>query len=94
MQFEILKSIEILRQTPLTLSTMLHDLSSEWLQHNEGENTWSPYDIIGHLVHGEKTDWIVRVSIIMSEKADKTFEPFDRFAQLHDSAGKTIHDLL
>lgn len=94
MTFEISKSIEILRQTPDTLITMLNGLSDEWLHNNEGEHTWSPYDIIGHLVHGEKTDWIVRAKIILSSLENKTFEPFDRFAQERDSQGKIIQDLL
>jgi hypothetical protein len=94
MTFEISKSIEILQQTPDTLTKMLSGLSEDWLHQNEGQYTWSPYDIIGHLVHGEKTDWIVRAKIILSDKEDKTFAPFDRFAQENDSKGKTIHDLL
>ena len=94
MKFSIEKSIEILRQTPETLTTMLSDLSQDWLHNNEGKHTWSPYDIVGHLIHGEKTDWIVRAKIILSDKEDKTFVPFDRFAQANDSKGKTIHDLL
>jgi len=94
MTFNISKSIEILRQTPTTLASMLSGLSDEWLHNNEGEHTWSPYDIIGHLVHGEKTDWIVRTKIILSSTENKTFEPFDRFAQEQDSKGKTIQDLL
>ena len=73
---------------------MLNGLSDEWLYSNEGEHTWSPYDIIGHLVHGEKTDWIVRAKIILSDNEDKIFVPFDRFAQENDSKGKTIQELL
>jgi hypothetical protein len=94
MTFELSKSIEILQQTPHTLATMLSGLSDDWLQHNEGQDTWSPYDIVRHLVHGEKTDWMVRIKIILSTKEDKTFEPFDRFAQQNDSNGKTIQDVL
>ncbi|MEM6686080.1 MAG: DinB family protein [Bacteroidota bacterium] len=94
MKFSIEKSVEILQQTPETLKTMLSNVSQDWLYNNEGENTWSPYDIVGHLIHGEKTDWMVRAKIILSEEKDKTFVPFDRFAQANDSKGKTIHDLL
>ncbi len=83
MKFEINKSIEILSRTPSVLEVMLTDLSSEWIEKNEGENTWSPYDIIGHLIHGEKTDWIPRARIILSDVEDKTFVPFDRFAQMN-----------
>ena len=94
MTFNLSKSIEILSKTPETLSTLLDGLSDEWLLSNEGENTWSPYDIIGHLVHGEKTDWIVRTKIILSSEKNKTFEPFDRFAQENDNKGKNIQELL
>ena len=56
---------------------------------NEGGETWSVFDVIGHLIHGEKTDWITRMEIILSEGANKEFEPFDRFAQLEESKGKS-----
>jgi hypothetical protein len=72
---------------------MLKGLSTEWIKNNEGENTWSPYDIVGHLVFGEKTDWMLRVNIILSDIEDKLFEPFDRFAQLHEEV-KPLDKLL
>lgn len=92
--FRIDKSIEILERTPLVLNVLLNGLSEEWIIHNEGDETWSPYDVIGHLIHGEKTDWIPRMEIILSAKADKTFESFDRFAQFEASKGKTLTELL
>lgn len=73
---------------------MLEGLPEEWLNNNEGEDTWSPYDVVGHLVHGERTDWVGRMNIILSDAEDKTFKPFDRFAQFEDSKGKTITMLL
>jgi len=94
MTFELSKSLEILNKTPETLETLLSGLSDDWIYNNEGENTWSPHDVIGHLVHGEKTDWIVRSKIILSSSENKTFKPFDRFAQERDSKGKTIQQLL
>ena len=94
MQFDLKKSIEILSRTPEVLKTQLSGLSEEWVHENEGEGTWSPYDIVGHFIHGEKTDWIPRMKIILSDKEDKTFTPFDRFAQEAESEGKTIDDLL
>lgn len=94
MTFNLQKSIEILSRTPKTLQILLADISDDWLVNNEGENTWSPYDIVGHLIHGEKTDWMVRAKIILSDKKDKTFESFDRFAQEKESKGKTIQELL
>ncbi|MFY7671824.1 DinB family protein [Tenacibaculum sp. MEBiC06402] len=81
MSFNITKTIEILERTPKTLKSLLLGVSKEWIYNNEGENTWSPYEIVGHLIHGEKTDWIPRAKIILSNSENKTFEPFDRFAQ-------------
>jgi len=94
MTFEINKAIEILERTPSTLETLLTGLSEEWFMNNEGEKTWSPYTVVGHLIHGEKTDWIPRARIILSDAEDKTFVPFDRFAQLTESQEKTIDELL
>jgi hypothetical protein len=94
MNFSFSKSIEILERTPGTLHTMLQGLSPEWTLTNEGPDTWSVYDIIGHLIEGEKTDWVPRMEIILSDKADKTFEPFDRFSQFEQSKGKSLAELL
>ena len=94
MHFTIEKSIEILERTPGVVNAMLHNISADWTSNNEGEETWSVYDIIGHLIQGEKTDWIPRAAIILSEKADKTFEPFDRFAQFEESKNKSLTQLL
>lgn len=94
MKFNLKKSIKILTKTPSTLEAMLADLSDEWIEKNEGEDTWSPYDVIGHLIHGEKTDWMVRVNIIMSNSTDKSFVAFDRFAQISDKKDNTIGELL
>lgn len=94
MNFELDKSIEILKKTPEVLETLLTGLSNEWIKSNEGENTWSPYDIVGHLIFGEKTDWIVRIKTILSESENKPFEPFDRFAQLNEDQNRPISDLI
>ena len=94
MNFELSKSIEILESTPLLLKSYLEGLSEEWIKNNEGENTWSPYDIVGHLIYGEKTDWIPRIRIILKNGKDKLFEPFDRFAQLHNDQTRPITDLI
>ena len=94
MNFSIEKSIEILERTPDVLNTMLQNISADWTSNNEGEETWSVYDIIGHLIHGENTDWIPRAEIILSEKPGKTFEPFDRLAQFEESEGKSLTQLL
>lgn len=94
MHFDIEKSIEILERTPLVLKVMLNGLPDEWTMNNEGPDTWSPYDVVGHLIHGEKTDWIPRMEIILSGNTDRQFTPFDRFAQFEASKGKTLQDLL
>lgn len=93
MKFNPGNSIPVLMRTPVVLRSLLSGLDEEWTMNNDGTETWSPYDVIGHLIHGEKTDWIVRAKIILSE-GDKTFEPFDRFAQFNDSKGKTLLQLL
>jgi len=94
MNFNLNESIEILERTPIVLESMLSDLPSSWIKSNEGENTWSPYDILGHFIYGEKTDWIVRIKIILSQTGNKTFEPFDRFAQLKEKQDKKISELI
>lgn len=92
--FSIEKSLEILERTPGVLCQLLDGLSEDWKMVNEGKDTWSPYDIVGHLIHGEKTDWIPRMEIILSSSNNKTFKPFDRFAQFENSKGKTLNQLL
>ncbi len=87
------KSIEILERTPDTIRAMLGGLSSGWTTCNEGGESWSAYDIVGHLIHGEHTDWIERLEIIL-DRTDKNFQPFDRFAQFEESKGKTLQELL
>ncbi len=94
MNFDLNNSLAILRRTPDVLETLLKDLPDDWTMQNEGGKSWSPYDVIGHLLHGEKTDWIERTRIILFEGPDKTFTPFDRFAQFKDSQGKTLNQLL
>ena len=94
MLFTLTQSTEILERTPGVLEAMLQGISGAWTTANEGGDTWSAYDIVGHLIHGEKTDWIPRAAIILSERADKTFEPLDRFAQFEASRGKSLSQLL
>lgn len=94
MEFNLTSSFEILERTPQVLNTLLNGLSNEWTQNNEGGESWSPFDVMGHLIHGEKTDWIARTEIILSDGSAKTFTPFDRFAQFEESKGKTMLQLL
>jgi len=94
MNYSIDKSLEILDRTPRILETYLGDLSDEWIFCNEGDETWNAFDIVGHLIHGEKTDWIPRLKIILDDSENKTFKPYDRFAQFNESKGKSIRQLL
>jgi hypothetical protein len=84
----------ILIRTPAVLETMLAGLPDAWLRNNEGGETWSPFDIAGHLLHGERTDWIPRLAKVMGSDPDNHFMPFDRFAQFRESEGKTIAAVL
>ena len=94
MDFELQHAIELLSRTPATLNSMLRDLPEPWLSHNEGPETWSPHDIVGHLIHGEETDWIPRAKIILEHGDARAFEPFDRVAMFETSKGKSIAELL
>ena len=94
MTFELHKAILILERTPSVLNALLKALPEEWTHENEGDNTWSPYDVLGHLIHGEITDWITRTKIILSDDANKTYRHFDRFAQFENSKDKSINQLL
>jgi DinB superfamily len=89
-----MNSIEILERTPHALHHLLNGISDDWVLNNEGPDTWSVFDVIGHLIHGEKTDWMNRIEIILSDSAEKNFTPFDRFAQFENSKGKSIGMLL
>ncbi len=81
MNFNLKKSIELLERTPEVFSALFNNSTHNWDRINEGEKTWSAYNIIGHLIHGEKTDWIPRAEIILGSLKNKTFEAYDRFAQ-------------
>jgi len=93
MKFQIEQSVEILRQTPEVLNSLLGNLSGNWTEKEDSEN-WSPFDIVGHFIHGEETDWIPRAEIILAQGENRTFLPFDRFAQFEESKGKSLSELL
>lgn len=93
-KFNLDDSIKILGKTPDVLKSLLSDLPESWTRQNEGGDSWSTFDIAGHLVHGEKTDWILRARTILEHGREKPFEPFDRFAQFEDSDGKSLNELL
>jgi hypothetical protein len=92
--YSLQNSYEILERTPSVLKTLLSGLNDEWVMNNEGPETFSPFDVIGHLIHGEKTDWRERTNMILEHGVTKTFVPFDRFAQYEVSRGKTLKQLL
>ncbi|MCB0719591.1 MAG: DinB family protein [Bacteroidetes bacterium] len=91
---DLKEAVQVLRATPGTLAVLLDGAPESWLSENEGGDSWSSFDIVGHLVHGEKTDWITRARTILEHGESRTFEPFDRFAQFRDSAGRNVDDLL
>lgn len=94
MDFRVDRAVEILTRTPSTLRSMLAELSEPWVMTNYGDETFSPFDVVGHLIHGERTDWMPRARIILEHGESKSFEPFDRFAMYEASQGKTISALL
>lgn len=93
-EHDLQQTIALLRRTPATLDALLRDLPASWTRRNEGEGTWSPYDVIGHLIHGERTDWIVRTRIILEHGESRPFDRFDRWAQQRESEGKSLPQLL
>jgi DinB superfamily len=94
MEHHLDQTIALLERTPATLNALLRDLPDAWTVCNEGGDTWSAYDIVGHLIHGEKTDWMPRARIILESGENRAFDPFDRLAQLRESAGKPLGELL
>jgi hypothetical protein len=94
MDYQIDDAIALLSRTPQTLRTLLTGLPKGWITGNEGPDTWSPYDVIGHLIHGERTDWIQRAERILEHGEQLPFEPFDRFAQFRESQGQSLDELL
>jgi hypothetical protein len=87
-------TIALLTRTPATLNALLRDLPEAWVRRNEGENSWSAFDVVGHLIHGERTDWMPRARMILQYGEARTFEPFDRWAQERENQGKSLGELL
>jgi uncharacterized damage-inducible protein DinB len=94
MKFSFDDALPILRTTPAVLRALLSPLPDSWTMANEGSDTWSPFDVVGHLIHGERTDWIPRVELLLAHGESRPFTPFDRFAQFRDSRGKSLLQLL
>jgi len=93
-EFRLDDGIAVLERTPATFRALLAGLPDAWISTDEGPNTFSPFDNVGHLIHGERTDWIPRATIILAQGADRRFTPYDRFAQVRESQGKTLAELL
>ncbi len=94
MKFDLPQSIAVLRRTPATLAAMLSDLDDGWIRATEGPDTFSPFDVVGHLIDGEETDWMVRARIILERGADPVFAPYDRFRHRERNVGRTLASLL
>ena len=94
MEFDLDHTISLLSRTPAVLNTLLRDLPETWALRNEGENTWSAFDVVGHLIHGERTDWMPRTRMILQSGEAQTFEPFDRWGHVRESQGKSLGQLL
>lgn len=94
MEFDLEEGTAVLRHTPGVLGAMLTDLGPAWTEATEGAETWSPYDIVGHLIHGERTDWVPRARLILAQGTNRRFTPYDRFAQFRESQGKSLSELL
>ena len=94
MEFDLPRTIVLLGRTPATLDALLRDLPDNLIRRNEGGQSWSPFDIVGHLIHGERTDWMPRTRMIMQYGESRAFDPFDRLAQERESQGKSLTELL
>ena len=92
--FQVDEAIGVLRRTPKTLRALLEGLQEPWVQARESAASWSPFDVVGHLIHGELTDWIPRATIILEQGESTPFTPFDRFGHVEASRGKTVSQLL
>jgi hypothetical protein len=94
MEFQLDSAKEVLGRTPATLDSLLRQLPDEWIVSNEGADSWSPFDVVGHLIHGEESDWIPRAKVILEHGESRPFEPFDRFAMFEKSRGASLDELL
>ena len=92
MEFILEEAIPVLERTPAVLSALLEDLPNAWIDAREGAEAWSPGEILGHLINGERTDWIPRARIILKQESYRRFEPFDRFAEL--TSDRTLRERL
>lgn len=93
-EFNLAESIALLERTPAVLNALLRGLPDTWVRGNEGINTWNAFDIVGHLVFAERTDWMPRARILLENGEARPFDPFDRFAQMKETQGKSLDQLL
>jgi hypothetical protein len=94
MDFDLENGIAVLRRTPGVLRTLLAGLGEAWTHADEGPDTWSPFNVLGHLIDGEETDWMARTRIILARGPDRRFEPYDRFRHLRTNRGRTLDEAL
>jgi hypothetical protein len=94
MEHDLSLTIAVICRTPAALNALLRDLPEPWTHANEGGNTWTAYDVVGHLIHGERTDWIPRAQRILQHGESRPFDKFDRTAQERESKGKPLAQLL
>lgn len=94
MEHNLEHTISLLTRTPAALNALLRDLPETWMLRNEGENTWSACDAVGHLIHGERTDWMPRARIVLQFGHAQAFAPFDRWGQVRECQGKSLEQLL
>ncbi len=94
MRFELAGAVTILERTPAVLREWLAAAPADWVAADEGPDTWSPFDVLGHLIGGEETDWMPRARIILAQGADRRFRPFDRTAGIRATQGRTTDQLL
>jgi len=92
--FVMKEGVAMLARTPGALDALLRGLPEGWITAHEGGATWSPFDIVGHLIHGERTDWIPRARMILEHGETRAFDSFDRFAQFAASQGRALSSLL
>lgn len=93
-RFDLVEAVTILSHTPAALDALLRGLPTDWTRAHEGEGTWSPFDVVGHLIHADRTNWLPRARTILEHGDSRVFDEFDRTGQVDVSKGKSLEDLL
>jgi hypothetical protein len=94
MEHDLHNTLSLLTRTPAALNALLRDLPEVWTLRNEGENTWNAFDVVGHLIHAERTNWLPRVRMVLQLGEAQTFGPFDRWGMVRETEGKSLEQLL